>query len=196
MFTGLVHSAGQVVDHSPRPLGGLRLTVQSPLFTAARAGDSIAHNGCCLTVTDPVGDRASFDLLAETLRLTNLGDLKVGDLVNLEPSLLPTDRLGGHFVTGHVDACGTIAFLGQDGADWRFDVDAPAGILDLVVKKGCVAVDGMSLTVADLRPGGFRIWLIPHTLAVTNLAQRRAGERVNLESDLLAKYAAKLLRRE
>lgn len=134
--------------------------------------------------------------MAETLRLTNLGDLKVGDLVNLEPSLLPTDRLGGHFVTGHVDACGTIAFLGQDGADWRLDVDAPAGVLDLVVKKGCVAVDGMSLTVADLRPGGFRIWLIPHTLAVTNLARRRAGERVNLESDLLAKYAAKLLRRE
>jgi riboflavin synthase len=196
MFTGLVHSAGRIVELTPRPLGGLRFTVQSPLFATAKAGDSIAHNGCCLTVTDPSGDRASFDLLAETLRLTNLGDLKVGDLVNLEPSLLPTDRLGGHFVTGHVDACGKIAFLGQDGADWRFDVEAPAEIQALVVKKGCIAVDGMSLTVADVLPNGFRIWLIPHTLAVTNLAQRRAGERVNLESDLLAKYAAKLLCRE
>jgi riboflavin synthase len=196
MFTGLVHSAGQVVATTPRPHGGLRLTVRSPLFGASKPGDSIAHNGCCLTVTEPTAEQASFDLLAETLRLTNLGDLKVGDLVNLEPSLLPTDRLGGHFVTGHVDACGTIQFLGQDGADWRLDVAAPPELLALVVKKGCIAVDGMSLTVADLLPGGFRIWLIPHTLSVTNLAQRRAGDRVNLESDLLAKYAAKLLRPE
>lgn len=194
MFTGLVQSAGRIVATAPRPQGGLRLTVQDPLFATAKPGDSIAHNGCCLTVTDPSGDRASFDLLAETLRLTNLGDLKVGDPVNLEPSLLPSDRLGGHFVTGHVDACGTIRFLGQDGADWRLDIEAPAEILDLVVKKGCIAVDGMSLTVADLLPGGFRIWLIPHTLAVTNLSARRAGDRVNLETDLLAKYAAKLLR--
>lgn len=196
MFTGLVQSAGRVVATTPRPHGGLRLTVQSPLFATAKAGDSIAHNGCCLTVTDPAPEQASFDLLAETLRLTNLGDLKVGDLVNLEPSLLPSDRLGGHFVTGHVDACGTIRFLGQDGADWRLDIAAPAEVLAHVVKKGCIAVDGMSLTVADLLPGGFRIWLIPHTLSVTNLATRRAGDRVNLESDLLAKYAAKLLRPE
>ena len=196
MFTGLVQSAGRVVATAARPHGGLRLTVHSPLFATAKTGDSIAHNGCCLTVTDPASEQASFDLLAETLRLTNLGDLKVGDLVNLEPSLLPSDRLGGHFVTGHVDACGTIRFLGQDGADWRLDIAAPAEVLTHVVKKGCIAVDGMSLTVADLLPGGFRIWLIPHTLSVTNLATRRAGDRVNLESDLLAKYAAKLLRPE
>ena len=194
MFTGLVQAAGRIVEATPRPAGGRRLTVEHPLFTHARAGDSIAHNGCCLTVTDPQGMRASFDLLAETLRLTNLGDLKVGDLVNLEPSLLPTDRLGGHFVTGHVDGCGTIGFLGPEGADWRLDVIAPPEILALVVRKGCIAVDGMSLTVADLLPGGFRIWLIPHTLAVTNLGARKAGDRVNLETDLLAKYAVKLLR--
>ena len=196
MVTGLVESAGTVESLSPTPTGGRTLACRSPLYVGSQPGDSIAHNGCCLTVASIAGDRATFDLLAETLRLTNLGDLRPGDPVNLERSLLPTTRLGGHFVTGHVDACGTIAFLGQDGADWRFDVDAPAAVLDLVVKKGCVAVDGMSLTVAELRPGGFRIWLIPHTLAVTNLARRRAGERVNLESDLLAKYAAKLLRRE
>jgi riboflavin synthase len=194
MFTGLVQATGRLVTAAPRPLGGLRLTVESPLFTQVRTGDSIAHNGCCLTVTEHSGDQASFDLLAETLRLTNLGKLHVGDLLNLEPSLLPADRLGGHFVTGHVDAVGTIAFLGQDGADWRLDVTAPAELLPLIVPKGCIAVDGMSLTVAELIPGGFRIWIIPHTLAVTNLARRHVGDSVNLETDLLAKYAARLLR--
>jgi riboflavin synthase len=117
----------------------------------------------------------------------------VGSLVNLEPSLRPTDRMGGHFVTGHIDACGSVAFFGADGADWRLDINAPADVLRYVVKKGCVAVDGMSLTVADVLPTGFRIWIIPHTLSVTNLAARQAGQRVNLESDLLAKYAEKLL---
>jgi len=194
MFTGLVQATGRLVTSVPRPLGGLRLTVESPLLSRVRTGDSIAHNGCCLTVTEHAGDRASFDLLAETLRLTNLGKLQVGDLLNLEPSLLPTDRLGGHFVTGHVDAVGTIAFLGQDGADWRLDVTAPTELLPLIVPKGCIAVDGMSLTVAELIPGGFRIWIIPHTLAVTNLARRHVGDSVNLETDLLAKYAARLLR--
>jgi riboflavin synthase len=101
--------------------------------------------------------------------------------------------MGGHFVTGHVDCVGNIAFLGREGADWRLDISAPETILRHIVRKGCVAVDGMSLTVADLIPGGFRIWLIPHTLEVTNLSRRKTGDRVNLESDLLAKYAEKLL---
>jgi riboflavin synthase len=193
MFTGLVQGAGQVIDVSPREQDGARLTLAHPLLATAKPGDSIATNGCCLTVVDPQGDRASFDLLAETLRLTNLGDLKPGSVVNLEPSLLPTDRMGGHFVTGHVDDCGKIVFFGQDGADWRLDIQAPENILRHVVRKGCVAVDGMSLTVADLIPGGFRIWIIPHTLEVTNLSRRQVGDRVNLESDLLAKYAEKLL---
>jgi riboflavin synthase len=101
--------------------------------------------------------------------------------------------MGGHFVTGHVDCVGNIAFLGREGADWRLDISAPEAVLRHVVRKGCIAVDGMSLTVADLIPGGFRIWLIPHTLEVTNLSRRKTGDRVNLESDLLAKYAEKLL---
>jgi riboflavin synthase len=193
MFTGLVQGAAQVVSLSPREADGARLTLSHPLLTSARAGDSIATNGCCLTVVDPRADTASFDLLAETLRLTNLGQLKAGDIVNVEPSLLPTDRMGGHFVTGHVDCVGTIAFLGQEGADWRLDISAPEAVQRHLVRKGCVAVDGMSLTVADLIPGGFRIWLIPHTLEVTNLSRRKTGDRVNLESDLLAKYAEKLL---
>lgn len=193
MFTGLVQATGQVVSRDVLPSGATRLKLSSPLLASAELGASIAVNGCCLTVTSVQAEVASFDLLAETLRLTNLGDLQVGSTVNLEPSLRPTDRMGGHFVTGHIDACGTIAFFGADGADWRLDIDAPAEVYQHVVKKGCIAVDGMSLTVADVLPGGFRIWIIPHTLAVTNLAGRHAGQRVNLESDLLAKYAEKLL---
>lgn len=193
MFTGLVQGAAKVISLSPREADGARLTLSHPILASARAGDSIATNGCCLTVVDPRGEVASFDLLAETLRLTNLGELTAGGVVNIEPSLLPTDRMGGHFVTGHVDCVGNIAFLGREGADWRLDISAPEAVLRHVVRKGCVAVDGMSLTVADLIPGGFRIWLIPHTLEVTNLSRRKTGDRVNLESDLLAKYAEKLL---
>ena len=193
MFTGLVQGAAKVVGISAREKDGARLTLSHPLLATAKPGDSIATNGCCLTVVDPRGDEASFDLLAESLRLTNLGELRPGAIVNIEPSLLPTDRMGGHFVTGHVDGCGQIAFFGQDGADWRLDIKASELFLRHVVRKGCVAVDGMSLTVADLIPGGFRLWIIPHTLAVTNLSQRKPGDRVNLESDLLAKYAEKLL---
>jgi len=193
MFTGLVQATGKVHSLEVLPSGATRLSLDSPLLADAELGASIAVNGCCLTVTSVQGHVAAFDLLAETLRLTNLGELKVGSLVNLEPSLRPTDRMGGHFVTGHIDACGTVAFFGPDGADWRLDVHAPEAVLRHVVKKGCIAIDGMSLTVADLVPGGFRIWLIPHTLAVTNLSARQAGQRVNLESDLLAKYAEKLL---
>jgi len=193
MFTGLVQATGKVVSREVLPSGATRLALESTLLATAELGASIAVNGCCLTVTSVQSDVATFDLLAETLRLTNLGDLKVGSLVNLEPSLRPTDRMGGHFVTGHIDACGSIAFFGADGADWRLDINAPAEVLRLVVKKGCIAVDGMSLTVADVLPTGFRIWIIPHTLAVTNLSGRQVGHRVNLESDLLAKYAEKLL---
>lgn len=195
MFTGLVQGAARVVSLTPRQADGARLTLSHPLLASAKPGDSIATNGCCLTVVDPRGDTASFDLLAETLRLTNLGDLKAGMVANIEPSLLPTDRMGGHFVTGHIDCVGTIAFFGQVGADWRLDISVPEGFRRYLVSKGCVAVDGMSLTVAEVLPEGFRIWLIPHTLEVTNLAGRRQGDRVNLESDLLARYAEKLLGR-
>ncbi|MFM2131528.1 MAG: Riboflavin synthase [Verrucomicrobiota bacterium] len=193
MFTGLVQEAGEVVGLSPRSAGGARLTVRSGLVASSAIGDSVAVNGCCLTVTEIADGTGSFDLLEETLRLTNLGDLRPGQRVNLEPSLRPTDRMGGHFVTGHVDACGTVDTFRQAGADWRLEIKAPPHVMRHVVKKGCVAVDGMSLTVAEVSADGFVIWIIPHTLSCTNLAGRSAGERVNLESDLLAKYAEKLL---
>lgn len=193
MFTGLVQATGKVIALDKTPQGGVRLQIESTLFEKVSPGASIAVNGCCLTVTDPLPSRATFDLLGTTLSLTNLGNLKIGSLVNLEPSVRPTDPMGGHFVTGHIDACGNILFWGPDGADWRLDIQAPPSITRYLVTKGCIAVDGMSLTVAELLPEGFRIWIIPHTLEVTNLAQRKSGDRVNLEADLLAKYTEKLL---
>jgi riboflavin synthase len=192
MFTGLVQATGKVIALDKTPQGGVRLQIESTLFEKVSPGASIAVNGCCLTVTDPLPSRATFDLLGTTLTLTNLGNLKIGSLVNLEPSVRPTDPMGGHFVTGHIDACGTILFWGPDGADWRLDIKAPPAITRYLVTKGCIAVDGMSLTVAELLPEGFRIWIIPHTLEVTNLAQRKSGDKVNLEADLLAKYTEKL----
>ena len=195
MFTGLVETTGTVVALAPSAGGGARLAVRSPLYAGCAVGDSVAHNGCCLTVAALDGDLASFDLLAETLRCTNLGDLRPGARVNLERSLLPATRLGGHFVTGHVDAAGAVRRLEPRGDDHLLEVDAPPGLLRLVAPKGCLAVDGVSLTVGEVGPGGFTAWLIPHTLAATNLGDRRPGDRVNLEADLLARYAARLLGR-
>jgi len=195
MFTGLVESTGTVESLSPTPSGGRTLACRSKLYAGCQVGDSIAHNGCCLTVATVSGERATFDLLGETLRLTNLGDLRPGDTVNLERSLLPTTRLGGHFVTGHVDATGAILLLETRGPDVLLRVEAPADFLRHVVPKGCLAIDGMSLTVAETGPAHLDVWIIPHTLQVTNLAGRRPGQRVNLESDLLAKYTARLLGR-
>ncbi|MGA0133920.1 MAG: riboflavin synthase [Opitutales bacterium] len=196
MFTGLVHSAGEVEGVEPRPEGGARITLCSPVFRRTAVGDSIAVNGCCLTVTAVKDETAAFDLLGETLRLTNLGGLLRGSKVNLEPSLLPTDRMGGHFVTGHIDACGTVKSFAPHGGDWRLEIEAPGALMRHIVPKGCVTVDGMSLTVAEVAVSSFVIWIIPHTLSCTNLPGRRAGDRVNLESDLLAKYAEKLLNPE
>jgi len=193
MFTGLVESTGRVLGLAPGPDGATLLRCSAPLYRGAAVGDSVAHNGCCLTIARLDGEEAEFHLLAETLRCTNLGDLRPGDRVNLERSLLPTTRLGGHFVTGHVDATGTVARLEPRGGDRLLEVSAPPETLRLVVPKGCLAVDGVSLTVAEVGPSSLTLWLIPHTLEATNLGARRAGDRVNLETDLLAKYAAKLL---
>jgi len=195
MFTGLVQGTGKVVSLISRGAVGARLTLRHPLFRHARSGDSIAINGCCLTVTDPADDNASFDILAETLRLTNLGDLDAQSVVNLELSLLPTDRMGGHFVTGHIDAMAAITFWGQVGPDWRLDLSIPEVHLAYIAKKGCLSIDGMSLTVAEIIPGGCSLWIIPHTLTVTHLAQKKVGDRMNIETDLLAKYSARLLGR-
>ena len=193
MFTGLVEETGTLAALD-RLSAGARLTVRAPLAGSdARPGDSIAINGCCLTVVTHDGEMLGFDLLAETLSRTNLGDLSVGSAVNLERALAATARLGGHFVQGHIDCTAEVLALEPHGADHRIEIALPSEFAHLVAFKGSIAVDGISLTVAEVRAASFIVWIIPHTLAQTNLRTRRAGDRVNLECDLLAKYLDRML---
>lgn len=194
MFTGLVEERGEVVrlaEHAK----GVRFEVRASFAQpgAVALGDSIAVNGCCLTVTAIRDGALEFDLLAETRRVTNLSTLQPGAVVNLERSLRFDGRVGGHFVSGHIDITGEVLVLAPRGGDVYLRVGIPAEFLRYLVAKGSIAVDGISLTVAELHDDGFAVWLIPHTLSVTTLGVRRAGDRVNLEFDLLAKYVERLL---
>lgn len=193
MFTGLIEEAGSVRDLSPRGAGWRLRVAAGDLLKSVALGDSIAVNGCCLTAALIGPDAVEFDLLEETLRVTNLGDLKPGSAVNLESSLRVGGKLGGHFVTGHIDGPGEIVVLEPRGADHHLRVRAPAGSGRLIVPKGSVAIDGISLTVGEVAGDEFSVWLIPHTWTATNLAGRRVGDRVNLEFDLLGKYVDQLL---
>ncbi|MES1168529.1 MAG: riboflavin synthase [Oleiharenicola lentus] len=193
MFTGIIEEAGQVVAFAPAA-EAWSLQIAARLVTSDVAlGDSIAVNGCCLTVTKFDAGHLWFDLLAETVRLTNFSELKPGAAVNLERSLKPESRLGGHFVSGHVDGLGRIEVFEVRGKDHYQRVALPPGTGRYLVPKGSIAIDGISLTVAEVASDSFAVWLIPHTLAVTNLREKQAGGRVNLEFDLLAKYVEKLL---
>ena len=194
MFAGIVEEAG-VVAEVREGSTGIRLTTQGSVVGAgASLGDSIAVNGCCLTVVD-IGDGGrtlGFDLLQETWQRTNLHAVKSGSLVNLERSMRADGRIHGHFVTGHVDGTGRIDIFEKRGADWYLSIQAPQEILRYVVFKGAIAVDGISLTVAEVTETRFALWIIPHTYAVTALRDRKPGALVNLEADLLAKYVEKL----
>ena len=193
MFTGLVEETGELVSLD-RSETGARLTLRAPLVSSdARIGDSIAINGCCLTVVARDGETLGFDLLSETLARTNLGALQTGASVNLERALAANARLGGHFVQGHIDCTAEVLALEPHGADRRLEIALPSAFAHLVACKGSIAVDGISLTVAEVRDASFVLWIIPHTLAQTNLRTRRAGGRVNLEFDLLAKYLDRML---
>jgi len=193
MFTGLVEECGEFIALSGSSEGA-RLTLRAPLVsTDARIGDSIAVNGCCLTVADRQANVLGFDVLAETLRRTNLGSLASDAPVNLERALSAHARLGGHFVQGHVDASCPILSFEKVGADHRLEIMLPGEFARYVAFKGSIAVDGMSLTVAEVNETNFVIWIIPHTLAVTNLRAAKPGTHVNLEFDLLAKYVERLL---
>lgn len=196
MFTGLVIETGELLSLE-RTGASARLTLRAPL-TGPRAeiGDSVAVNGCCLTVTVRDGEQLSFDLLAETLRVTSLGDLSHGSRVNLEPALGAGAKLGGHFVQGHVDTTAEVLDFSPHGADFRLEIALPADFAQYVAHKGSIAVDGISLTVAEVKDASFVCWIIPHTRAVTNLAARKKGERVNLEFDLLAKYVERIVARK
>lgn len=196
MFTGIVEETGEVAWIKPGA-SSIRLAVRAVLAAEkVKAGDSIAVNGCCLTVvgSQAAGKRGTleFDLLRETWTRTNLRDLRKGSLVNLERSLPADGRVHGHFVTGHIDGVGEIRVFERHGNDYYLKIAAPREILKYVVFKGAVAVDGMSLTVAETGRGTFSIWIIPHTWEVTALKERKAGDRVNIEADILAKYVEKL----
>ena len=193
MFTGLVETQGIVVAKEPSA-ESVRLTVESALAASdAKIGDSIAVNGCCLTVVAIDGPRLAFDLLLETERRTNLHAAQPGHGVNLERSLRADGRLGGHFVTGHVEAVGSVLRWELQGKDYLLEIGFDPAYDRYLVPKGCIAIDGISLTVAEVAPGRFTVWIIPHTREVTTLGARQVGDPVNLEFDLLAKYAAKLL---
>jgi riboflavin synthase len=193
MFTGLVETLGLVVAASPEP-PGLRLVVESADVAAdVRLGDSICTSGCCLSVVRIDDGRIEFQLGPETLSKTTLGRLAAGSSVNLERSLRATDRLGGHIVTGHVDGVGRLESRVEEG-DWatcRFS--APPALLTQMAAKGSVAVDGVSLTVVEANAAWFSVALIPHTLERTTLGRLAVGDAVNLETDLLFKYVARLL---
>lgn len=195
MFTGLIEACGEATaiqqeDH------GIRLTVQaadSMMDGTTEIGDSVAINGCCLTVIEMDGSAWSFEAGEETLSKTNLGDFVVGSPVNLERALPANGRLGGHFVQGHVDGVGQVAAINTDG-DWTdMHFQLPPELTGQLVPKGSIAVDGISLTVVSVTDDQFNVALIPHTLAATTLGKRQVGDRVNIETDILGKYVRQFM---
>jgi len=193
VFTGIVLTTGTVQQRTAHGRDA-RLGIEAEGFDlgSARAGDSISVSGVCLTMLNPVGSSFEADVSVETLGLTTLGTIEPGDRVNLEPALSLADRLGGHLVTGHVDGMAKLVARVPDGRAERFEFELPGSLARYVARKGSVCVDGVSLTVNDVSADGFSICLIPHTLAVTTLDELKAGDRVNIEVDLIARYLERL----
>ena len=192
MFTGLVETTG-IVERLEHHARSARLVVRAEaLLDDLSIGDSVAVNGCCLTVAQIAAAEIAFDLLAETLARTSLNDVTPGTPVNLERALRADGRLGGHFVQGHIDGTSEILRFDAVGADHRLELELPREFAKYVANKGAVCIDGISLTVAQAGEESFTVWIIPHTLNVTNLRIRRTGDRVNVEYDLLAKYLERL----
>ena len=195
MFTGLIGEVGKVIS----TLGsdrGTQLQVAAPqIAKQARSGDSIAVNGCCLTLASRRGNDLTFDLLEETIARTNLKKMRRNDQVNLERPLRADGRLGGHFVQGHIDCASPILAFDKKDVDFRLEISLPAEFASYVAPKGSIAVNGISLTVAEVLPGSFVSWIIPYTKEHTNLDGAQAGDLMNLEFDILAKYVERMLRR-
>ncbi len=176
---------------------GARLSLDAvEVSRNAKLGDSIAINGTCLTVVEIKGRTLAFDLSDETLRSSNLGELKARDRVNLESALRPDDRIGGHFVTGHIDGTGVIRSKTREGEVYKIIIKTEPWIAEYLVEKGSVAVDGISLTVVDVMRDGFSLVIIPHTAKLTTIGVKGLGDRVNVEVDILGKYVARYLKRE
>jgi len=193
MFTGIVEELG-VVEKINRSGGPVVFTVRalgSNILEGLKKGDSISINGVCLSVIRIGGKNFSVEAIRETLDRTNLGSIKEGEKVNLEGALVSGDKVSGHFVTGHVDGAGTIKSRKEEKGESLLEIKASEDILDGIVLKGSVAVDGVSLTVAGVKDDSFSVYLIPHTSQVTTLGARKAGDKVNLETDMLGKYVAK-----
>src|SRR3954468_2622261 len=195
MFTGIVEETGLVKKIAPSEQS-IRLVIAAGVTAkGARIGDSLAVNGCCLTIVKIGRDTLEFDLLRETWERTSFKELQRNSAVNLERSLAIGDRLHGHFVTGHIDGVGAIKTFEKRGADWLLEITPPRQVMRYLVFKGAIAVDGISLTVAKVSAKIFRVWIIPHTYEVTALRERKVGSLVNIEADMLAKYAEHLLGR-
>ena len=194
MFTGLIEEVGTVVAARARD-HGMELQIGAPRTAKhVSAGESIAVNGCCLTLSSRRGNRLSFDLLEETIGRTNFKKLRRSSPVNLERALCADGRLGGHFVQGHIDCVAPIIAFDTKGADFRMEVELPENSRHYVASKGSIAVNGISLTIAEVLPRSFAVWIIPYTKRHTNLDRATTGDLVNLEFDILAKYVERMVR--
>jgi riboflavin synthase len=195
MFTGLIQEIGRVVAIESAK-SGTQLRIAAPKTAKKlRRGDSLAVNGCCLTLSSRRGDDLAFDLLEETITRTNLKNLRRGHWVNLERALAANERFGGHFVQGHVDCVTPIIAFQKSGADFRLEIELPAESAHYVACKGSIAVNGISLTVAEVLPRSLVVWIIPYTKTHTNLDRAQTGDLMNLEFDILAKYVERLLKK-
>ena len=195
MFTGIIEDSG-VVKSLAKTKAGARLFVESKVCSSGtKIGDSININGACLTDTDIKGAVLLFDISSETLDRTTLGRLKAGDCLNIERSLRADSRLGGHFVTGHIDTTGKLISKEDQGDFFKIEIEIPQNIMAYLAEKGSIAVDGISLTINALFKNSFTVMLIPHTLSVTTLSWKKRGDYVNIEADILAKYTERFSRR-
>ncbi|MGB0767453.1 MAG: riboflavin synthase [Phycisphaeraceae bacterium] len=189
MFTGIVQSKAKIIDATTTATGK-RLTVERGLTCAVHHGDSICVSGVCLTAVAITDESLSFDVIHETLLKTSIGQLSAGDAVNLEPAVTPIQPMGGHFMQGHVDGLAVVDAIHTDGGEWRITLkpdSGPADLMDYIVPRGSVAIDGVSLTLARVSDDSFDVALIPATLEMTTLGARQPGDRVNIEADILAK---------
>ncbi len=195
MFTGLIEEVGTVIAVNTSESGN-QLKIDAPrIARKMRRGDSLAGNGCCLTLSSRRGDELVFDLLDETIARTNLKNLKRKQPVNLERALAVSDRFGGHFIQGHIDCVSPVIAYQQSDADFRLEIELPDAFAHYVASKGSIAVNGVSLTVAEVLPKSFVTWIVPYTKTHTNLDRVQAGDLMNLEFDILAKYVERMVSR-
>lgn len=196
MFTGLVETTGKILSLEPRGESARLIVEAASIAPQLELGESVAVNGCCLTVThiDTAAGTFAFDLLMQTLRVTSLGDLQTDSLVNLERAMRLGDRFGGHFVQGHVDDTVRILDFSPHGQDHRLEVEFPEKHRGLIIPKGSICLDGISLTAAEVGGSSITCWIIPHTLQVTQLHTKKPGDRMNVEFDMLGKHVRELVK--